>query len=181
MKLFLDFLPIIVFFVAFKVWGIYAATAAATAAAVLLLLGFWFVGRRIEYTLWLSTAVIVLLGGATLILHNEWFIKWKPTVLYWLFAGILVGGRLVFNKDFIRLLLEEKMSLPDSAWGTLLWSWVGFFLLAGVLNIFVAYTYPTSAWVNFKLFGLLGLTFLFVIGQSVWIARVAVGSDAPKT
>ena len=111
--------------------------------------------------------------GATLLLHDETFIKWKPTVLYWLFGAVLAGSALLFRKNLIRSLLAAQVRLPDPVWARLNWSWVGFFAFMGAANLFVAYNFSESAWVNFKLFGGLGLMLVFVLAQGVVLSRYA--------
>lgn len=166
MKLFFDLFPVILFFVVFKVWGIFPATTAAMAASVLQVAWSWLRHRRVDPMLWISFGVIIVLGGATLLFHNETFIKWKPTALYWLFAAILLAGDLVFRKNLLKALLREKLKLPDDRiWRRLNLVWAGFFLCLGGLNLFVAYRFSTGAWVNFKLFGTTGLMFAFIVGQ----------------
>lgn len=171
MKLLFDFFPIILFFVAFKVGGIYVATAVAIAATVLQIAWVWLRGRRVEPMLWVSLVIVVLFGGATLLLHDETFIKWKPTVLYWVFALALAGGQLLLRRNLIRSLLGSQLELPDAAWVRLNWSWAGYFAVMGVANLWVAYRFSTATWVNFKLFGSLGLTVVFAVLQSLLIAR----------
>ena len=171
MKLLFDFFPIILFFVAFKFGGIYVATGVAIAATFAQIGWVWFKGRRVEPMLWVSLVIVVLFGGATLLLHNDTFIKWKPTVLYWVFAVVLVGGQVLFRKNFIRQLLGTQMDLPAVAWARLNWSWAGYFAIMGIVNIWVAYHYSTAVWVDFKLFGSLGLTLVFAVIQSLMIAR----------
>ncbi len=171
MKLLFDFLPIILFFAAFKVGGIYVATAVAIAATFGQIGWLRLRRRRVEPMLWVSLVVVVIFGGATLALHDETFIKWKPTVLYWLFAGALLGGQLLWRRNLIRSLLGSQMQLPERAWTRLNWSWAGYFAVMGLANIWVAYHYPTATWVDFKLFGSLGLTVVFAIAQSFLIAR----------
>jgi intracellular septation protein len=121
--------------------------------------------------LWASLAIIVVFGGATLLLHDETFIKWKPTILYWLFAAVLAGGELFLRRNLIRSLLGGQLQLPDHAWRTLNRSWAGFFAFMGAANLFVAYSFSTDAWVNFKLFGGIGLMVLFVLAQSMFLAK----------
>jgi intracellular septation protein len=121
--------------------------------------------------LWASLAIIVVFGGATLFLHDETFIKWKPTILYWLFAAVLAGGELFLRRNLIRSLLGGQLQLPDHAWRTLNRSWAGFFAFMGAANLFVAYSFSTDAWVNFKLFGGIGLMVLFVLAQSMFLAK----------
>ena len=171
MKLLFDFFPIILFFVAFKAGGIYVATGVAIAATVLQIAWVWLRGRRVEPMLWVSLVIVVLFGGATLLLHDETFIKWKPTVLYWVFALTLAGGQLVLRRNLIRSLLGSQLELPDAAWTRLNWSWAAYFALMGVANLWVAFTFSTATWVNFKLFGSLGLTLVFAVLQSLLIAR----------
>jgi intracellular septation protein len=171
MKIFFDFLPIVVFFVVFKWYGIYAATASAigiTAFQVLVLL---LLKRKIQISLWVNLALIVLLGGATIIFHNEWFIKWKPTILYLFFAISLIVSDKIFNKNLIKLLSGDALNLQDNLWQKLSTSWAVFFVTMAVLNISVAYSVSTDMWVNFKLFGLLGLTILFGVGQGFYLAK----------
>ena len=171
MKLLFDFFPIILFFVAFKFGGIYVATAGAIAATVLQIGWVWLRRRRVEPMLWVSLVIVVLFGGATLLLHDETFIKWKPTVLYWVFALSLAGGQLLMRRNLIRSLLGSQLELPEAAWTRLNWSWSGYFALMGAVNLWVAYTFSTATWVNFKLFGSLGLTLVFAVLQSLLIAR----------
>lgn len=128
-------------------------------------------GKPIELMLWVSLAIVVFLGGATLLLHNDTFIKWKPTVLYWFFAVVLLGGQWLFKKNIMRSLMGAQLKLPDPVWNKVNLSWSIFFALAGALNLYVAFNFATSTWVNFKLFGLLGLMIVFVIGQGLLLAK----------
>ncbi|SFD54533.1 septation protein A [Paracidovorax konjaci] len=177
MKLLIDFFPIILFFVAFKVWGIYTATAVAIGATILQI-GYLRVRHgRVEPMQWVSLGVIVVFGGATLLSHSDTFIKWKPTVLYWLMAAALLIGQLVFRKNLIRSLMGGQMELPDAAWRAMNWSWTAFFVVMGVVNLWVAYTFSTDAWVNFKLFGGLGLMAVFVVGQALYLSRYIKDAD----
>jgi intracellular septation protein len=171
MKFLFDLLPVILFFVAFKLQGIYVATAVAIAASFAQIGWLWLRGRKIDAMLWVSLAIIVVFGSATLLLHDETFIKWKPTVLYWMFALVLSASALLFRKNLIRTMLGEQIQLPDPAWNKLNFSWVGFFACMGVLNLYVAFNYPTDTWVNFKLFGGMGLMLVFVIGQGLFLAK----------
>jgi intracellular septation protein len=171
MKFLFDFLPIVLFFVAFKFWGIYTATAVTIAATFAQIGWVWFRHRKVEPTLWMSLGVVVVFGGATLLFHDETFIKWKPTVLYWMFAAVLAGARLLQGRNLMRALMGKQMQLPDPVWDKVNWSWVGFFVLMGVLNIVIAYHFSTNLWVDFKLFGSLILTVTFVLGQSLLLAR----------
>ena len=171
MKLLLDFFPIILFFVAYKVWGIYAATGVAIAATVVQLAYMRIKTGKTEPMQWVSLAIIVVFGGATLLAHNEDFIKWKPTVLYWVMGTVLLIGQLVFNKNFIRTLMGTQIQLPDPVWKNLNWGWTGFFAVMGALNLWVAFNFDTDTWVNFKLFGGMGLMIVFVIAQAIYLSR----------
>jgi intracellular septation protein len=171
MKFLSDMLPVILFFIAFKVYDIYAATVVAIVTTALQIAWSWYKHRKVENIQWISLALIVVFGGATLLLHDENFIKWKPTILYWLFGGILLGGRLGWNRNFVRSVLGAQITVPEPVWEKLLWMWIVFFAAVGTVNIAVAYSVPTATWVNFKLFGLMGLTFAFTIGMGFWLAR----------
>jgi intracellular septation protein len=171
MKFLFDVLPVVLFFAAFKLYDIYVATAVAIAATVVQVSWLKLRGRRVDLMLWASLAIIVVFGGATLLLQDETFIKWKPTVLYWLFGVVLAVGMLGFRKNLIRTVLGEQMRLPDPVWARLNWSWVGFFGFMGAANLYVAYNYSTDLWVNFKLFGGIGLMIAFVVAQSLVLAK----------
>jgi intracellular septation protein len=170
MKFLFDLFPVILFFVAYKLFDIYVATAVAIAATFVQVGWLKLRGRKVEPMLWASLGIIVVFGGATLLLHDETFIKWKPTILYWLFAATLAGA-LAFKRNLIRSLLGEQLQLPDHAWSKLNWSWAGFFAFMGAANLFVAYSFSTDAWVNFKLFGGIGLMLLFVLAQGLFLSR----------
>ncbi len=170
MKFLFDIFPVILFFAAFKLYGIYVATAVAIIATVAQIGWVWLKHRKIDNMQWISLALIVVFGGATLLLRDETFIKWKPTVLYWLFGVVLSVSALAFKKNLIRAMMEKQVTAPDPVWGKLLAGWIGFFAVMGVLNLYVAYTYDTDIWVNFKLFGGIGLMILFVIAQAMVLA-----------
>ena len=170
MKFLFDFFPVILFFIAFKVADIYVATGVAIAATFVQVGWLKLRGRRVEPMLWASLAIIAVFGGATLVLQDETFIKWKPTVLYWLF-GMVLAGALVLRRNLIRMMLSEQVQLPDPVWSRLNASWVGFFVFMGALNLYVAYNYPTDQWVNFKVFGGIGLFLAFALAQGVVLAR----------
>jgi len=171
MKFLFDIFPVVLFFVAFKLAGIYVATGVAIAATFLQIGWVWLRHRKVDTMLWVSLAVIVVFGGATLVLQNETFIKWKPTVLYWLFSATLAVSALVFKKNLIRAMMEEQLTLPEPVWSRLLAAWIAFFALMGVANLAVALNFSTDAWVNFKLFGGIGLMLVFVALQALMLAR----------
>jgi intracellular septation protein len=174
MKKFLfDLFPLILFFVAFRFADIYVATGVAMAAAIAQIVWLRLTHRAIEGTHRINLTVIVVFGGATLLFHDDTFIKWKPTVLYWLFAAILLGSRVLTGRNLMRRLMGEKIALPDRAWARLNDSWAAFFVASGALNLYVAFSgrFTESQWVNFKVFGLMILLLLFVVVQSVWLGR----------
>lgn len=171
MKFLFDIFPVVLFFIAFKLYGIYVATAVAIAASFVQIGWVWMRHRKVENMLWVSLGVIVAFGGATLVLQDETFIKWKPTVLYWLFSATLIVAALAFKKNLIRAMMEKQVTLPDPVWNKLLVSWVAFFVVMGALNLFVAYNFSTDAWVNFKLFGGIGMMLAFVVLQALMLAR----------
>jgi len=171
MKILFDLFPIILFFAAYKFFGVFAATAAAIGATVLQIIWVWFRHRKVDNMLWVSFAIIVVLGGATLYFQNETFIKWKPTALYWLFGITLIVSALLFKKNLIRSMMAEQITLPDPVWERLNFSWAAFFILLGCANLFVAYTYSTDTWVNFKLFGTMGLMLVFMLVQGLLISK----------
>ncbi|MEY4653827.1 MAG: hypothetical protein RI884_2408 [Pseudomonadota bacterium] len=178
MKLLIDFFPIILFFVAFKVADIYTATAVAIVATIAQIAWIRWRTGRVELMQWLSLGVIVVFGGATLLAHSETFIKWKPTVLYWLMGGALLAGPLFFGRNFLKSLLGGQVALHEDGWRVMNWSWCAFFAAMGAINLWVAYHYDTDTWVNFKLFGGIGLMLLFVLAQGLYLARYMKSDEA---
>jgi intracellular septation protein len=179
MKFLFDLFPVILFFIAFKFAGIYAATGVAIAATFGQVGWLKLRGKKVEPMLWVSLGIIVVFGGATLLLHDETFIKWKPTVLYWMFALTLGISQAFFGRNLMRSIMGAQLQLPEVAWTKLLWSWAGFFAVMGVLNLYIAFNYSTDDWVTFKLFGGMGLMLVFVIAQGVYLARF-IQQEEPK-
>jgi intracellular septation protein len=171
MKFIFDLIPVILFFIAFKTFDIYVATGVVIAATVAQIGWVWHRHRKVDTMLWVSLGLVSVFGGATLLLHDENFIKWKPTILYWLFAVVLLGSATLFGKNLIRSMLEQQLQVPDSLWVRLNLAWVGFFSIMGCANLFVAFNYSTDTWVNFKLFGTMGLMIIFIIAQGVLLAK----------
>lgn len=175
MKKFLfDLFPLILFFAAFKFTDdIFTATAVAIGAAVVQFVWLKVTGKKIEATHWINLTVIVVFGGATLYFHNDLFIKWKPTVLYWLFSAILLGGRWIFQRNVMQSMMGRQITMSAAIWDKLNYSWASFFLVSGALNLYVAFSghYTDSQWVNFKVFGLMALLIAFVIAQSLWLGK----------
>ena len=184
MQLLADYFPLLLFFIAFKWQGIYVATAVAMVAAVVQIAWFHWKRGRAEVVHWLSLAIITVFGGATLLLHDDTFIKWKPTVLYGLFGLILAVGKLAFGRNLLAHLMKG-ITLSESVWTRLTWSWVGFFVFMAVANWYVAFHYAPAAcvtseelpeciqsiWVNFKVWGGIGLFFVFALGQGLVLSR----------
>lgn len=179
MKLLIDFFPIILFFAAFKLWDIYVATGVAIVATIAQIAWLRVRNGKVEPMQWLSLGVIVLFGGATILAQDETFIKWKPTVLYWLMGGTLLVGQVAFGKNLLKSLMGAQMELPEPAWRAMNWSWIGFFAVMGVLNLWVAYHFDTDTWVNFKLFGGIGLMVVFAVGQALYLGRFMKPDGTP--
>ena len=170
MKFLFDIFPLILFFIAWSVYDIFVATAVAIAATAAQVAWQWLRRRKVDMMLWVTLAIMVVFGGATLALRDPTFIKLKPTVLYWAFAGALVGAQAVLGKNLIRLLMEKNMTLPDAIWTRLNASWVAFFVVMGILNLYIAYSFSEAAWVQFKVFGGIGLMLAFVVLQAFMLA-----------
>jgi intracellular septation protein len=179
LKFLVDFFPVILFFIAYKASDIFVATGVAIAATVLQI-GWALVRRhRVSNIQWMSLAIIVLFGGATLLLRDETFIKWKPTVLYWL-TGVVFLAALPFKTNLVKAVMSEGVTLPEPVWTRLAIAWGVFFLFKGTLNLWVAYNFPTETWVNFKLFGGIGLMVAFVLAQAWWISRYLPEEEPAK-
>lgn len=171
MKFLFDLFPIILFFAAFKAFDIFVATGVVIAATAAQIAWVWHRHGKVDTMLWISLGLVVVFGGATLLLRDETFIKWKPTILYWLFALVLFGSAQFFGKNFIRTMLEKQVKLPEELWRTLNFAWIGFFAIMGVLNLWVAFNFSTDTWVNFKLFGGMGLMLVFIVIQGMVLAK----------
>jgi intracellular septation protein len=179
MKFLFDLFPVILFFIAFKVADVYVATGVVIGATALQIAWVWWHKGKVDTMLWVSLALVTVFGGATLVLHDDTFIRWKPTVLYWLFAVILLVSALAFQRNLIKAMLGAELALPEPVWARVNLAWVGFFSLMGVLNLWVAFANPfctdeaecLSQWVSFKLFGGIGLMLVFVVAQGLFLAR----------
>lgn len=179
MKFFFDLFPVLLFFAAYEVGGIYWATGSAVGASVLQIGWLLTTRQRVEPTAWISFGVITLFGGLTLWTHQHQiagidptvFIRWKPTALYWIFAAILFLGPTLFNRNPIRALLGKQLHLPDTTWGRLNLAWAVFFTLLGILNLYVAFNFSEPVWVHFKVFGLLALMIVFILGQGIMLSH----------
>jgi len=171
MKMLADLFPVILFFVAYQLYDIYVATVVAIAAAIAQVAYNWLRRGQVETMHWVTLGLLVVFGGLTLALQDPTFIKWKPTVVNWLFALAFLGSQLFMQRGLLQRMMDHAVTLPDSAWQRLNAAWVGFFLAMGVINLFVAYNFSENVWVNFKLFGFLGLTLLFMLAQGFYLSR----------
>jgi len=174
MKKFLfDLFPLILFFAAFRFADLYTATAVAMMAAVAQWLWLKWRGVKLEATHWINLFVILVFGGATLWLHSDVFIKWKPTVLYWVFAAVLLGSQWVLGRNPMQKLMGAQIQLPGPVWARLNTVWATFFIACGALNLYVAFSghFDESQWVNFKVFGLMTMLIVFVIVQTLWLGK----------
>ena len=171
MRMIADLFPVFVFFVAYQLHGIYVATAVAIGASIIQAAYYKLRYGQVQQVQWVMLGMLVLLGGMTLAMHDPTFIKWKPTVVNWLFAIAFLFSQLFMRRGLLRRLIDHSVSMPDYAWQRLNIAWVGFFFTIGVLNLYVAYTYSEQTWVNFKLFGMLALTLTFMIAQGFYLAR----------
>lgn len=171
MKIFFDFLPVLLFFIAYKFYGIFVATAVVIVASLVQITFLWIKHRRLETMHLVTLVLVVLLGGATLLLQDETFIKWKPTAVNWLFALVFLASEFVGKKNIIQRMMESHLTITSpKVWTRLNILWVSFFLVMGLLNLYVAFNFETNTWVNFKLFGMMGLTLVFVFIQGVYLA-----------
>ena len=171
MKLLSEFFPIILFFIVYKFYGIYWATGIAIIFSLIQTLYLRIKNKQWDKLQLVTLLLIVFLGGATLLSHNELFIKWKPTAINWCFALIFLGSQFLGQKPLIQRLMEKNINLPLLVWQRLNLSWIAFFGLTGAINLYVAYNFSTNIWVNFKLFGILGLTIVFVIIQAIYLTK----------
>lgn len=171
MKMLFDFLPIVLFFAAYKWAGMYVATAVAIVATFAQVGFIWLRHHRVEKMHLVTLAVIVFFGGATLLLHDPTYIKWKPTVVDWLFAAAFLGSRAVSGKTLVEHTMGHAITLPAPVWSRLNLAWALFLTVMGALNLYVAYRYSNDIWVDFKLFGSLGFTIVFIFVQALYLAR----------
>ena len=172
MKLLLDFLPILIFFAVYKYSGdLITATMVLIPATIVQVGLIYFLTKKIDKMALVTLFLVILLGGLTVLLNDGWFIMWKPTAVNWLFAIAFLGSHFIGKKPIIERILGHAITLSKQHWLQLSYTWSIFFVLSGILNLIVAYNFSEAVWVNFKLFGLLGLTFLFLVLQSIWISR----------
>ena len=174
MKILFDLFPVILFFIGFKFYGIFVATAIAIGATLALIVYAKIRHGKVEKMLLINGAIISVLGGVTLLLHDKTYIMWKPTVLYWLLAAVLLVSNLFFNKNFIQQMMGKMLNAPKVIWTKLNLTWVVFLIILGFVNLYVAFNYSEDTWVNFKLFGVTGAMFLFIIAQTFVLKKYLI-------
>jgi len=180
MKFLFDLFPILLFFLAYKLYDIYVATAVAIVAALLQTVLFRLKNHKFEKMHVITLGILILFGGLTLVLRDPVFIKWKPTVVNWLFGLTFLGSRFIGKRTLVERMMSHAITAPAPVWLRLNWAWVVFFVGMGILNLYVAYNFSEDTWVNFKLFGMMGLTLLFVFGQAFYLSRYMVLNEQNK-
>ena len=171
MKFLFDLFPILLFFVAYKMYDIYVATAVAIGAAFVQTGLFWLKHRKFEKMHVITLGILIVFGGLTLILRDPVFIKWKPTVVNWLFGASFLGSQFIGERPLVERMMGHAITVPGQVWRRLNGVWVLFFLFMGLINLYVAFNYSEETWVNFKLFGMMGLTLVFVFAQAFYLGR----------
>jgi len=176
MKFLFDFFPLVAFLIAFyypedREQGIYLAIQVLIIASAIQIIIYWLITRKFEKMHVITLILTVILGGATLLLKDVRFIKWKPTAVNWVFALVFLGSQFIGKKPIIRRMMDHAISVPDEIWTKLNIGWVVFFIFSGIANLYVVYNFSTEFWVNFKVYGLLGLTFIFAIAQALYMSR----------
>ena len=177
MKFLFDLFPILLFFLAYKMYDIYVATAVAIGAAFVQTGLFWLKHRKFEKMHLITLAILIVFGGLTLVLRDPVFIKWKPTVVNWMFGAAFLGSQFIGKRTLVERMMGHAISVPTPVWSRLNWAWILFFISMGLLNIYVAYSFSEATWVNFKLFGMMGLTLVFVFGQAFYLSRYMVPGE----
>jgi len=179
MQLLIDYIPIVIFIIAYFFKDIFFATGVLMAVMPMVLLVQWLMTKKVNKIYLASTALVLILGSATLYFRNATFLYWKPTVLNWAFAIAFLGSQWIGEKPFVHRMLGSAAELSRSQWNRLNFMWVVFFAFVGAVNLYVAYNFSEEFWVKFKLFGMLGLTLVFVVVQSIWLTMVM--KDAEST
>jgi intracellular septation protein len=171
MKQLFEFFPILLFFIAFKLYDIYVATAVIIVATVLQVGYAWFRYRKVETMQWITLGLIIVMGGATILLHDEQFIKWKLSIIEWLFGLAFIGSQFVGKKPFVERMMSKSLTLPCFVWRRLNLMWGCFFISVGFINVYVMFHYTTDQWVTFKTFGVPGLMVLFIVLQMIFLYK----------
>lgn len=180
MQLFVDYLPIVIFFGAYFYEDIYFATTVLMIVMPVVLVTQWVLTRKLNRIYAASTALVLVLGGATLALRNPTFLYWKPTVLNWAIAVVFLGSQFIGKKPIVQRMMESAAELPAELWRRLNLIWVVFFIFIGCLNLYVAYSFSEATWVKFKLFGMLGITLVFVVIQTIWLTATMSKVNASR-
>ena len=194
MKQFIDFIPLLLFFIVYKIepriveiaghsltfGGIFSATAMLIISSLVVYGILFFKQRKLEKSQWLTLIACLVFGSLTLAFHSETFLKWKAPVVNWLFALVFAGSHFIGNTLLIKRVMGHALTLPDAVWTRLNLAWIAFFVFCGAANLFVAFTFQ-SIWVDFKVFGSLGLTVLFLVGQGIYLSRHLHDSDTPTS
>ena len=182
MKILFDLFPVILVFSAYKMSDVYMATGVEIVATIVQVGYLYARYRKVEKIHLITLALIVILGGATILLQDEAFIAWKPTIVNWGFAAVFLASHYMFgNKPIVRRMMEGLIQMPDQVWARLSYMWIAFFVFSGVINLWVYYNFSLDAWVNFKLFGLMGLTFAFILIQGLYISRYTQQDETENT
>ena len=171
MKQLFEFFPILLFFIAFKLYDIYVATAVVIVATVIQVAYAWFRYRKVETMQWITLGLIIVMGGATILLHDEQFIKWKLSIIEWLFGLAFIGSQFIGKKPFVERMMSKSLTLPDFVWRRLNLMWGCFFIAVGFINVYVMFHYTTEQWVTFKTFGVPGLMLVFIVLQMVFLYK----------
>ncbi|MCK5121964.1 MAG: septation protein A [Methylococcales bacterium] len=171
MKQLLEFIPVILFFIAYKFYDIYVATAVVIVATVIQVSIAWFKHKKVEPMQWITLGLILVMGGATLYLQDEQFIKWKLTIIEWLFGFAFLGSQFFAKKTFVERMMGASLELPANIWKKLNIMWAIFFISVGCINIYVMQNYNTDDWVTFKTFGVPGLMMIFIVFQMLFIYK----------
>jgi intracellular septation protein len=177
MKQALDFIPVLLFFIAYKFYDIYVATAVVMIATLLHVTYTWFRYRKVETMQWITLGLIIIMGGATLYLQDEQFIKWKLSIIEWLFGLAFLGSQFIGNKPFVERIMSANISLPDNVWKRLNLLWGSFFMSVGFINLYVMYNFSTDEWVTFKTFGVPGLLVIFIVAQMFFLYKYIPQSE----
>ena len=165
MKQLLEFFPILLFFIAYKAYDIYVATAVVIGATIIQVAIAWFKYRKVETMQWITLGLVIVFGGATIVLHDEQYLKWKFSIIEWLFGLAFLGSHFIGEKTFIERMMSSNLTLPANIWTRLNFSWASFFISVGFINVYVMYNYSTDDWVNFKTFVAPALMVVFMVVQ----------------
>lgn len=180
MKPFLEFFPVVLFFIAYKLYDIYVATAVVIVATFVQMLTYWFMYRKIETMQWITLGLILTMVGATLYLQDEQFIKWKLSIIEWLFGLAFLASHFIGDKTFIERMMGANLELPKPIWKRLNISWAIFFISIGFINLYVMHHFSTDDWVNFKTFGVPGLMLVFIVIQMFFLYKYTPDTETKE-